>query len=1020
VLVGTAAYRTLPALPSVANNLQRLKALLQDPDLWGIPARNCTVLPNPRTVDEVLDATHNAAQRATDALVVYYAGHGLVEPDTFNLFLALAESDITKLHKAVRYEDVRREVMKAPAQPARVVLLDCCFSGQAMLGGMTGTAEVADRVRIDGTYLMTASAETAIALAPADEEYTAFTGELIRVLEHGIPNGPDLLDLESVYWAVRDRLVAKHRPVPQQRVRNDGSAIALVRNRSGTVPSAVPAPPRPVRSPDMTYRLTRARRDLASAVARLYLRRALGLAPRNLLSTVSAVRATGVPADDLLRLVGHRRPDQEVAAILQLIRRTGPATDTPLVLSGAATRTPGEVVALLGALAETGLAVETEALLSLVAREPASRVAAVVNVLATQPGETLLQAAVRVRLNRPEEMTGLLQALWEADLRDQAAAVLKWISTGMRPEGIAAVADALMRAGHTAAAFGLYDEVPGILLKRPAPATAALARELVAAGRGEQAQRLVEAATERAGTAGKLADLVESLEEADLQLFAGAAVTSAAHGFPDGEVAVLATELRQRGRAEAALDLYVQAAATRPAATTVWFAAGLYEAGRPLDANRLLEDAGHRRPPEDVAHLVGALVPDHGVAVPRVLAAAAHGGADRIAALVKHLPTQHLPTMIDIVRGREVDTLVPVARILHERGHPKLARNVLDLAFSDTPQAISAAGLGMDPATAARIIAMMLLDSPTPNLAVAPAVQALDGSPALAATARHLVTILSTRPSGALGTAMSLLREIGADPLARALADAAAHAFRANLPDALATFDASKSKEMSRLLGAFARKASVTEVATTVRAMHEHLQGENALRLARIFRKTHPHGLPALELAWRLQRDGYVRERNALLVDRRWLPLEAAQDLLSLAVAEVLHGFASSVPPGHAYPVERTVADRVRSWLRLTDEAEILLVLGGMRDRAAPLLAFTANGVHAQDGGTLVRRRSTLTYADFPEIEFRDLGHQQLGLSLAGRNEIDTWRVPPPLSNRQVLNLVHAIRRTAHEVPDLE
>lgn len=78
--------------------------------------------------------------------------------------------------------------------------------------------------------MLTASAETRKALAPPGERYTAFTGELIAVLAGGVPGGPELLDMETVYRQVRQALEAKVRPVLQQRNRNTDGLIALVRN----------------------------------------------------------------------------------------------------------------------------------------------------------------------------------------------------------------------------------------------------------------------------------------------------------------------------------------------------------------------------------------------------------------------------------------------------------------------------------------------------------------------------------------------------------------------------------------------------------------------------------------------------------------------------------------------------------------------------------------------------------------------------------------------------------------------
>src|SRR5688572_11814611 len=231
VLVGVDHYRHLDDLPAVARNLTTLASLLSDTDLWGLPEQHCAVLRNPPAPNAVLDAIHEAAVAATDTLLVYFAGHGLLDPRTSDLHLALPDSDLAHVYRALRYDDVRREVIDAARCGSKVVLLDCCCSGQAMLDHMGGSTVMADHAKIEGTYLMTASAETRLALAPPGQYFTAFTGEIARAVSNGLPDGPDELDLETLYSHIRRELEAKGYPIPQQRVRNDGRMITIARNR---------------------------------------------------------------------------------------------------------------------------------------------------------------------------------------------------------------------------------------------------------------------------------------------------------------------------------------------------------------------------------------------------------------------------------------------------------------------------------------------------------------------------------------------------------------------------------------------------------------------------------------------------------------------------------------------------------------------------------------------------------------------------------------------------------------------
>ncbi|MFJ9847898.1 caspase family protein [Streptomyces sp. NPDC101150] len=230
LIIGVGAYESLPGLPSVANNVARLSELLTHADVWGLPEEHCVVLSDPRSPVDVIDAVHAAAAEARDAFVVYFAGHGLLSPEA-DLYLALPDSHAERLHHAVEYNRLRDVLVNVCTARSRVVVLDCCYSARALEGHLGTPVDFADHTRVDGTYLMTACAETKTALAPPGEDYTAFTGELIKTLSEGVPAGSDPLDMDAVFWHVRKELIAKNRPVPQQRARNAGHGITLVRNR---------------------------------------------------------------------------------------------------------------------------------------------------------------------------------------------------------------------------------------------------------------------------------------------------------------------------------------------------------------------------------------------------------------------------------------------------------------------------------------------------------------------------------------------------------------------------------------------------------------------------------------------------------------------------------------------------------------------------------------------------------------------------------------------------------------------
>jgi WD40 repeat protein len=242
LLIGTSRYTDpgLAGLPAVAENLTALARTLRDPGVWGLPRTHCTTISNPPTAAEVIDPVIEAAQQATDTLLVYYAGHGLIARRDAEFHLALTGSRPNAAHTALPYGAIRDELLNTRAR-RQVVILDCCYSGRALgrMASADAATVLADEAAIEGTYLIAAAAETRTALSVPGEPHTAFTAELLTTLRRGIPGTGPHLDLDTLYRHVEATLRAKQRPLPQRRIRNTADRLAF-RNRAH-----VPAPPDP-------------------------------------------------------------------------------------------------------------------------------------------------------------------------------------------------------------------------------------------------------------------------------------------------------------------------------------------------------------------------------------------------------------------------------------------------------------------------------------------------------------------------------------------------------------------------------------------------------------------------------------------------------------------------------------------------------------------------------------------------------------------------------------------------------
>ncbi|GHJ38876.1 caspase domain-containing protein [Streptomyces sp. TS71-3] len=231
VLIGTASYRYMPQLPAVEANVVDLAAELCDATVWGLPVQHCTVVTDPQNPSEMLDPVHQAGEEATDTLVVYYSGHGMRDQDSADLYLALGGSRDNVGYTAVAYQHLRTALRTARAS-RKIVVLDCCFSGRAART-LAGAKEVlAAEAAVDGAYVLTASPRDRLALAPDGERHTAFTGELLRVLRFGVHGAPDLIDLDTLYRVLHERLRSKNRPTPQRSEENGVGRLAMIRNKA--------------------------------------------------------------------------------------------------------------------------------------------------------------------------------------------------------------------------------------------------------------------------------------------------------------------------------------------------------------------------------------------------------------------------------------------------------------------------------------------------------------------------------------------------------------------------------------------------------------------------------------------------------------------------------------------------------------------------------------------------------------------------------------------------------------------
>jgi WD40 repeat protein len=226
ILIGTGHHppgAALRDIPAITPSLTDLALALEQQA--GVPATNISLVLDPAGPAELAEQADQAAAAATDVLLVYFAGHGLLGEGA-DLYLATAATadPVRGLdYRALPYRSLLSIVRGSPARTIAIVL-DCCFAGLA--GSPTGPWQfdaILERAPLQGGVVLTAAARDAYALAAPGEPYTNFTGALIRLLRAGDPAGPRDLSIDHVYRYLSDTL-----PDQRPHLRSTDTAAALV------------------------------------------------------------------------------------------------------------------------------------------------------------------------------------------------------------------------------------------------------------------------------------------------------------------------------------------------------------------------------------------------------------------------------------------------------------------------------------------------------------------------------------------------------------------------------------------------------------------------------------------------------------------------------------------------------------------------------------------------------------------------------------------------------------------------
>ena len=165
-----------------------------------------------RPSHEVLRQINQVLRQAErdDLVLIYYSGHGKLNL-AGQLHLATTDTVLDVLEAtSVPVQSIRNFVDVSPSSKA-VLLLDCCYSGA--VGGAFARGDVDEQLQLmsggRGTYIMTASTGTQVAIENESDQYGVFTKHIIEGIQGGEAdrNGDGLIGMGELYSYVHDRVL---------------------------------------------------------------------------------------------------------------------------------------------------------------------------------------------------------------------------------------------------------------------------------------------------------------------------------------------------------------------------------------------------------------------------------------------------------------------------------------------------------------------------------------------------------------------------------------------------------------------------------------------------------------------------------------------------------------------------------------------------------------------------------------------------------------------------------------------
>ncbi len=221
---------TLSPLNGPANDLRQIVDAFEDEQfgLFQGQVTTCENLTNEKLRTEVYEFLESA--KPNDTLLLYYSGHGERRVDG-RLALCGVDTEFPKLN-ATSFDtnNLREWLEQFNRAPSTMVILDCCYAGQFLKGGVT--EEVLASSLGTGTVVIASGGNQPSKDSMSDDACSPFTAALAKILlDPDVPGDVDgFLTADELYSRLMDS-APPLQPMPKRNVQGQGRFAVALRER---------------------------------------------------------------------------------------------------------------------------------------------------------------------------------------------------------------------------------------------------------------------------------------------------------------------------------------------------------------------------------------------------------------------------------------------------------------------------------------------------------------------------------------------------------------------------------------------------------------------------------------------------------------------------------------------------------------------------------------------------------------------------------------------------------------------